>query len=105
MGDRLPYPPPYQDIATLAQHICTGETTIESWVKMGLFPAPSKKIGGKRLWRWKDVERHLIGNDPSAQSSSSDLMARIRDGTRKAAQIPAGNQRLVKLCGKRDAST
>jgi len=24
-ADRLPYPPPYQDLATLAQHISTGE--------------------------------------------------------------------------------
>jgi hypothetical protein len=42
------YPPPFQDLATLAEHICCGESTIENWVRLGLFPAP-KKIGGKRL--------------------------------------------------------
>ena len=50
----LPYPPPYQDLATLSEHICAAESTIENWVKMGLFPAP-KKVGGKRLWQWKEV--------------------------------------------------
>jgi hypothetical protein len=46
----LPYPPPFQDLATLAEHICTGESTIENWVRQGLFPAP-KKIGGKQHLR------------------------------------------------------
>jgi predicted DNA-binding transcriptional regulator AlpA len=54
----LPYPPPVMDLRTLAEHICTGESTIEHWVRTGLFPAP-RKIGGKNLWRWKDVEKHL----------------------------------------------
>lgn len=88
MTARLPYPPPYQDLATLAQHICTGETTIENWVKMGLFPAPSKKIGGKRLWCWKEVERHLAAGAEPAQSGDADLMARIREGTKHASQRP-----------------
>lgn len=86
MTARLPYPPPYQDLATLAQHICTGESTIENWVKLGLFPEPKKKIGGKRLWSWQEVERHLAGDDSGAQSTNVDLMARIRDGTRQAAK-------------------
>lgn len=56
--ERTPYPPPYQDLATLAEHICYGESMIEAWLRQGLFPAP-KKIGGTRLWRWHDVEPHL----------------------------------------------
>ena len=52
------YPPPFQDLATLSENICCGESTIENWVRQGIFPAP-KKIGGKRLWEWKVVQRHL----------------------------------------------
>jgi hypothetical protein len=79
----LHYPPPFQDLATLAQHVCCGESTIENWVKLGLFPPPKKKIGGKRLWRWKDVEAYLAGDDDSVQSST-DLAQRITDATRRA---------------------
>jgi hypothetical protein len=85
MADRLPYPPPYQDLATLALHVCAGESTIENWVKLGLFPAP-KKIGGKRIWCWKEVERHLAGSDSGMPSSADDLTARITNATRRAAQ-------------------
>ncbi len=74
--------PPYQDIATLAQHICTSERTIESWVKLGIFPAPRVQ-GAKRLWSWKDVERHLAGESDTAHTS---LTQRITDGTRRAAE-------------------
>jgi predicted DNA-binding transcriptional regulator AlpA len=79
----LPYPPPFQDLATLAEHICAGESTIENWVRQGLFPQP-RKIGGKRLWQWKEVERHLAAmNEMSA--SLSDEAQRITEATRAAA--------------------
>jgi predicted DNA-binding transcriptional regulator AlpA len=79
----LPYPPPFQDLRTLSEHICASESTIEGWVKRGLFPPP-KKIGGKNLWRWKEVEKHLAGaNDLTA--SSDDELRRITDATRQAA--------------------
>jgi predicted site-specific integrase-resolvase len=55
----LPCPPPFQDLATLAQHICCAESTIENWVKVGVFPTPRMQ-GGKRLWSWKEVERHAM---------------------------------------------
>ena len=35
--NHLPYPPPFQDLRTLATHICAGESTIENWVKLGLY--------------------------------------------------------------------
>jgi len=79
----LPYPPPFQDLATLAEHICAGESTIENWVRMGLFPAP-KKIGGKRLWSWKEVERYLAPGDATALPSKIDLTEKIRLATRSA---------------------
>jgi predicted DNA-binding transcriptional regulator AlpA len=79
----LPYPPPFQDLATLAEHICAGESTIENWVRQGLFPQP-RKIGGKRLWRWKDVERHLAAVNET--SALSDEAQRITEATRAAAK-------------------
>ena len=79
----LPYPPPWQDIATLAAHLCVCEATIENWVKLGQFPAPRKQ-GGKRLWRWKDVEAHLASDGVS--EALSDQQARdITNATREAA--------------------
>jgi hypothetical protein len=76
----LPYPPPCQDLATLARHICTGESTIENWVNMGLFPKP-KKIGGKRLWSWSEVCRHIDGPGPEVEATN--LMERITNATRR----------------------
>jgi predicted DNA-binding transcriptional regulator AlpA len=80
----LPYPPPYQDLATLAEHICAGESTIENWVRLGLFPPP-RKVGGKRLWRWKDVERHLAAEDGKVAASPDQQAEDIRNATRAAA--------------------
>jgi len=74
--------PPWQDLTTLARNICAGKTTIELWVKQGRFPKPRKQ-GGKRMWRWEDVDRYLAGGKPQEQDAA-DLMARIKDGTRKA---------------------
>jgi predicted DNA-binding transcriptional regulator AlpA len=78
----LPYPPPYQDLRTLSEHICAAESTIENWVRQGKFPAPLK-IGGKNLWQWKEVEKHLArANDLAA--SSDDELQRITNATRRA---------------------
>lgn len=85
MSGRLPYPPPFMDLPTLAEHICAGESTIENWVKMGTFPKP-KLQGGKRLWRWKAVERHLADEAYDAPTAPSDHAQRITDATRKALQ-------------------
>lgn len=81
----LPYPPPFQDLATLSEHVCMAERTIENAVKMGMFPKP-KMQGGKRLWRWKDVERHLAADGDAAPTTPAEQAERIRDATRKALQ-------------------
>jgi len=78
----LPYPPPYQDLATLAEHICAAESTIENWVRLGVFPEP-RKVGGKQLWSWKEVERHLAANNLAA-ASPDELAERIKNGTKQA---------------------
>lgn len=80
----LPYPPPFQDLATLAEHCCMGQSTIENLVKLGQFPAP-KKVGGKRLWRWKDVEKHLAGDAGPSAASPDQQAEGIRNATRSAA--------------------
>jgi hypothetical protein len=78
----LPYPPPYQDLATLAEHICAAESTIENWVRLGLFP--EKKVGGKRLWSLKEVEHHLAANKQLSAASPDELAERIKNGTRQS---------------------
>ena len=80
----LPYPPPFQDLRTLSEHISAGESTIENWVKLGLFPAP-RKVGGKRLWRWKEVERHLAGGGENGSLSADEQADKIRAATKAAA--------------------
>jgi predicted DNA-binding transcriptional regulator AlpA len=79
----LNYPPPFQDLRTLSEHICSSKSTIENWVRLGLFPPP-KKVGGKNLWRWKDVEKHLANENNLSQSSEDDERQRIINATRKA---------------------
>lgn len=81
MADRLPYPPPFMDLRRLAEHICASERSIENWVKTGEFPAPRMQ-GGKRLWRWKDVERHLAADADAAPTTADS----IREATRNALQ-------------------
>lgn len=85
MTERLPYPPPFMDLRTLAEHICAGESTIENWVKLGTFPKPRLQ-GGKRFWRWKEVERHLADERDDAPTAPSEQAERIRDATRRALQ-------------------
>lgn len=82
MAGKLPYPPPYQDIETLCLHLCIHPNTVDSWVKHGLLPAP-KMVGGKRLWRWTEVQKHLDGEEPGMSPVS--LAERIRHATKQAA--------------------
>jgi hypothetical protein len=84
----LPYPPPYQDINVLAEHISLAPRTIEEWVKLGKLPAP-KVRSGKHLWKWKEVEQCLDGNAGLVPSSPDDETARIREATRGAVTTKA----------------
>jgi len=77
---KLQYPPPFQDIATLAAHTCLGETTIERMVKEGRFPQPRREKCGKRLWVWAEVERFLSAPEDEGQV---DEVVRIREATRR----------------------
>ncbi len=83
--DRPGWVPPFLDLSTLALHICASERSIENWVRMGIFPPPRMQ-GGKRLWRWSEVERHLAGEGEPQQNEPVDLAARIKEGTWRAAR-------------------
>lgn len=75
--------PSFMDIDRLSQEICLSPDTIEAHVKQGIFPAPRKQ-GGKRLWSWARVKRHL---DPPADdtplSPASDQVREITNAVRK----------------------
>lgn len=81
----LPYPPPIMDIDTLSEHICLSPDTIEAHVKQGIFPAPRKQ-GGKRLWSWAKVQRHLDPPDDETPTSPSDQIREITNAVRKEIQ-------------------
>ena len=82
----LPYPPPFMDLHTLAEHICTAESTIEAWVRRGIFPPP-RKVGGRNLWTWKEVVKYLARDNDVSASSPDEEATRIREATRHAAGI------------------
>lgn len=84
MGERVP---PFQDLHTLALNICTGESTIEAWVKQGVFPQPIK-VGGKRLWRWKDIEKFLTPKPIDIDEFFGGNLKGITNATKKAAAEP-----------------
>ncbi len=82
----LPYPPPFMDLRTLAEHICAGERSIERWVSMGTFPKPRLQEG-KRLWEWAKVKRHLAARNDDVPASGIDTQLKeITDATRRALQ-------------------
>lgn len=76
----LPYPPPWQDKNTLAEHLSVSSNTIENWSAQGKLPPP-RKIGGRLMWKWSEVDEMLTrgGEGPDA------VAERIRNGTRAAA--------------------
>jgi DNA-binding transcriptional MerR regulator len=73
--------PPYQDIARLSTNLCLSERTVENWVKQGLLPPPKNK-GGKRLWKWTEVERYLDGSEGQGLNQEIE---EIRNETRRQA--------------------
>ena len=75
----LPYPPPFQDLRTLAQHVCMSEDTIERLVKEGRFPEPRKNKCGKRLWVWDEVAAHMKKPDDETPVDEAErLRATVR---------------------------
>jgi hypothetical protein len=80
----LPYPPPYQDIDVLCEHLSICPSTVEAWMRLGKLPPP-KIRDGKRLWKWIEVERCLDAWGEQAQQLGGSQAERIRDATRRIA--------------------
>lgn len=74
--------PPYQDLETLAAHVCMGTSTIEDHIRRGMFPPHSKMQGGKKFWSWKIVERHMDGEDKEAPLSPGQQLEDITNAVR-----------------------
>ena len=79
----LPYPPPWQDAPTLCKHICISESTLDNWIRDGILP-PAQKIGGKRMWKWSEVDARLAGK-VGIVPDADDLTRRVFDATKAAA--------------------
>jgi predicted DNA-binding transcriptional regulator AlpA len=73
--ERLPYPPPFQDLRTLVLHVSLSKRTIEEMVRLGQFPQPRRKFG-KRLWVWKEVEQFFAA--PDDETPFANLAERVR---------------------------
>lgn len=78
--NKLTYPPPWQDMATLCAHICISPSTVDKWVLEGIIPPPRKK-GGKLMWKWSEVDEMLSGGSKSLDAEAE----RIKNGTRQEA--------------------
>jgi excisionase family DNA binding protein len=87
MARRQPPPgfiPPWQDAPTLCAHISVSERTLDAWVHQGLLPPPRPR-GGKRLWKWTEVEAYLEGRAEGVSASPDADAERIKNATREAA--------------------
>ena len=69
----LPYPPPWMDTVTLAEHICVSTNTIDNWVVQGVLPPPRKR-GGKLMWRWAEVDERLANGTLASSISDAERM-------------------------------
>ena len=78
----LPYPPPFQDLVTLAEHTSIGARTIERLVEQKRFPAPRKDKCGKSIWVWREVEEWMLRPDNDAPSDGGSMNAEVRRLTR-----------------------
>ena len=76
---RFPYPPPWQDMATLSAHICLSADTISKLIRERGFPKPCLRAG-KQLWNFRNVDSWLADNPDIV----SDLAEKVRRATREA---------------------
>lgn len=75
--------PEWVDTARLCFEVCISEATVDAWVKQGILPAPVYR-GGKRLWRWREVDAHLAGTAPGGAPSPHEQAENLLNATRKA---------------------
>lgn len=74
--------PRYADLATLARHLCSSESAIETLVRQGKFPQPYH-LGGKRLWRWSEVERTITASRDDVVVPAESTGESIREAARR----------------------
>jgi predicted DNA-binding transcriptional regulator AlpA len=55
IGDR---PPSFLSKATLAAEFDISESTVDEWVRRGIFPQPVR-LGGSVRWRWAEVSASI----------------------------------------------
>lgn len=79
----LPYPPPFQDAATLAKHFCITEDTVRAWVKVGRLP-PALPGEGKMLWDYEECKRWIRGEGRIVPTSDA-LTLKVFHATKAAA--------------------
>lgn len=75
--------PEWVDTARLCFEVCISEATVDAWVRQGILPPPVYR-GGKRLWRWREVDTHLAGTAQASAPSPHEQVENIRDAARKA---------------------
>lgn len=80
--ETLPYPPPIQDLATLALHVCMCERTIERHVEDGEFPQPVMQ-GGKRVWIWAEIIKHYADKRKPVPESPGLQPGEIADAVKQ----------------------
>lgn len=56
--ERLPYPPPFMGLATLAEHLSVSHDDIWLMVRKGALPVPITKMG-EPIWRWEAVKTFI----------------------------------------------
>ena len=83
MNKPLPYPPPWQDTATLCAHLCISEGTLDNWIGRKILPT-ARLVGGKRMWEWSEVESQLRG-DGGMVRSEAEVLRGIHNVTKEAA--------------------
>ena len=76
--------PPWVDMEKLCWAICTCPTSVENYVAQRKLPPP-RKLGAKRLWKWKEVEEWLANGAPNDRIGSiSNAVRREREADEAA---------------------
>lgn len=73
--------PAWVDMNRLCREICSCPSSVDILVRDRKLPPP-KRLRGKLLWRWKDVDAWLEAEGPPGEQSDS-LEARITASARQ----------------------
>ena len=76
--------PPWVDMDPLCWAICASPNSVENYVAQGKLPPP-RKLGAKRMWRWKEVDEWMTNGPPNDRIESiSDAVRREREADETA---------------------